>query len=401
LAALAHHFRAAGNTRNAIQYSIAAADAAETVFAYEDALSHLRPALAMAESHDLSAAQRAAVLLRLGRIIVFFENHEQGVAYLESASRIFEQIGDYQRAGEVHALLGCLFSELASYLNIDLALIHLQKAEILLERSNESSALGMLYWGLALAYREAMRTNESLTASQRGMDIFARLKDHESWAKLAGYRAGLLMSKGRLVQAVDLYNEVARVGARFDDPDAFSHVAFLCGFFRFSMRDPIGAIRWYQIGLNKPGHDLKLRGHLLVFLNQSEIFAGNLAKAKQQAGEIVNPTFRMLTAYFQGDWKAAREGLQTALDWAQQVGTKYQELNTLSYGVGLMRAIGDYAGAAAAHERALSFYQPDDQVCEVRLRPQGVMLCFDTGQPEKAAQHLNIVARFLRNRRIG
>src|SRR5262249_48952267 len=68
LAALAHHFRAAGNTRNSIQYSIAAADAAETVFAYEDALSHLRPALAMAESHDLSAAQRAAVLLRLGRI---------------------------------------------------------------------------------------------------------------------------------------------------------------------------------------------------------------------------------------------------------------------------------------------------------------------------------------------
>jgi tetratricopeptide (TPR) repeat protein len=203
------------------------------------------------------------------------------------------------------------------------------------------------------------------------------------------------MLKGRLVQAVDLYNELARVGARFDDPDAFSHVAFLCGFFRFSMRDPIGAIRWYQIGLNKPGHDLKLRGQLLVFLNQSEIFAGNLAKASQQAGEIVNPTFRMLIAYFQGDWKAAREGLQTALDWAQQIGTKYQELNTLSYGVDLMRATGDYAGAAAAHERALSFYQPDDQFWDVRLRPQGVMLCFDTGQPEKAAQHLEYCRKIL------
>src|SRR6516225_4138352 len=71
LAALAHHFRAAGDVRKAIEYSIAAADAAEAVFAYEDALSHLRPALAIAESHDDDAARRATVVFRLGRIIVF------------------------------------------------------------------------------------------------------------------------------------------------------------------------------------------------------------------------------------------------------------------------------------------------------------------------------------------
>ena len=88
LAALAHHFRVGGDASNAIDYSIAAADAAEAVFAYEDALSHLRPALAIAESHDHDGAQRAATLFRLGRIIVL-ENHEQGVAYLERGPETF------------------------------------------------------------------------------------------------------------------------------------------------------------------------------------------------------------------------------------------------------------------------------------------------------------------------
>ena len=100
LAALAHHFRASGDAGKAIDYSIAAADAAEAVFAYEDALSHLRPALAIAEGQDHDAARRAAVLFRLGRITAYFENQEQGVAYLESALKVFDHVRDDQRAGE-------------------------------------------------------------------------------------------------------------------------------------------------------------------------------------------------------------------------------------------------------------------------------------------------------------
>jgi predicted ATPase len=61
LAAPAHHFRAAGDAGKAIDYSIAAADAADAVFAYEDALSHVRPALAVAESHEHEGAQRVEV----------------------------------------------------------------------------------------------------------------------------------------------------------------------------------------------------------------------------------------------------------------------------------------------------------------------------------------------------
>jgi len=373
--------------RNAIAYSIAAADAAEAVFAYEDALSHLRPALAIAGTHDRDAAQRAAVLLRLGRITAYFENHEQGVAYLKCALKIFEQIGDNQHAGEIRSHFGRLFSAFGPHMNVGRALTHLQRAEILLERNSESYPLGTLYWALSMTYCEALRIEEAITASQKGMDIFARLGDRESWASVAGNLTRSRMVQGKLAEAVDLCNEMAREGAAFDDPDAFSHMAWSCGWFRFAMRDPIGAMRWFRIGLNKPGHDLKLRAQLLVFLNQSEVVAGNLAKAKQQAGEIVNPTFRMLSAYFQGDWEATGDVLEKSLDRARRTGSKFQEVNTLSCGVDLQRVIGDYSGAIAALERALPLYQPDDLYWDAHVRTKGVLLYFDAGQLEKIAEH--------------
>ena len=74
LAALAHHFREGGIADKAIDYSIVAGEAAEAVFAYNEAISHLRPALALSETHDdRYSARRALVLLCLGHIQVFFE----------------------------------------------------------------------------------------------------------------------------------------------------------------------------------------------------------------------------------------------------------------------------------------------------------------------------------------
>ena len=53
LAALAHHFRESSIADKAIDYSFRAGEAAEAVFAYDDALSHLRSALPIAEADGL------------------------------------------------------------------------------------------------------------------------------------------------------------------------------------------------------------------------------------------------------------------------------------------------------------------------------------------------------------
>jgi tetratricopeptide (TPR) repeat protein len=389
LAALAHHFRAAGDVRSAIDYSIAASDAAEAVFAYEDALSHLRPALAIAETHDHDAAQRAALLLRLGRMIVFFEDHERGVAYLESALKIFEQIGDNLHAGEAHSHLGHVFGPFGPQMNVRRGLMHLHRAESLLGETSEEHSLGQLYWGLAMANFEAMRINEARSASQKAMEIFARLGNRELWARAAAIHSPCLMVKGKLAEAIGLWDEIGEAAAGFVNPDAFRHVTWLCGWFWAFMNAPREALRYYKLCLKRPGHDTRLNGALVQFLTNSETAAGNLAEAKRLAAEnYVTPIYAMRIAYYEGDWKAAARAIEKALDWPRRIGSVWNELGALSYLVDLLRVTCNYSEASTAFERAFSLYQPDYLYWEAHLRPQAVLLYFDAGQSEKAAEHL-------------
>jgi tetratricopeptide (TPR) repeat protein len=388
LAALAHHFTAAGDARKAIDYSIAAADDAEAVFAYEDAISHLHPALAIAESHDHDGAQRAALLLRLGRIVVF-KNQELGVPYLEGALRLFEQIGDNQHAGEAHYYLAHLHMNMTAQFDVRRSLIHLQRAEALLGETSERRSLGLLHKDFAWTSFNAMRVSEAFAISQKAMEIFALLGDRQSWASVACGQVHYLMVKGKLARARALIDEVGWVAASFANPDAFREVNYMCGWFWSLMRNPREAMRYFRLGLKRPGHDSGLQSSLLQFLALNQAVAGNIAEAKRFAAEnFVNPLFRMQIAYYEGDWKVAAQAGEEALDWARSGGSKWNELHALIYRMDLRRVTGDYPGAIADQQRALSLYQPDDLYFEVRLRPRAALLYSDAGEPAKAVEHL-------------
>jgi predicted ATPase len=395
LAALAHHFRAAGNARKAMDYSIAAADAAEAVFAYEDALAHLRPVLAMAESREHDDSQRAAILLRLGRISCFFESREQGLAHLETALKIYEQIGDDQHAGEIHSHLGRVFGVFGPQMHVGHALTHLQRAEILLRETSEEHSLGLLYLGLAVANFEKMRIDEAILASQKAMNIFTRLRDRESWASVAGRHATYLMVKGKLARAVTLLDEIAGAAADSMNPDTFPQMTWLYGWYHVLMKNPREAARLYRLGLEKPGFLTSLRTGF-EFLTVCELAMGDLAEAKRLAAEnIVNESFRSRIAFYDGDWKTNAQILEWAFDWAVNVDSEWNQLNTLAYVIESRRVWGDYGGAAAAFEQALGLYRPDDFFWEIRVRPQIAMACVDAGQNIRAAEHQEYCRKIL------
>src|SRR5262249_52948086 len=151
-------------------------------------------------------------------------------------------------------------------------------------------------------------------------DIFARLGEREFWARVACHRSKLLMVKGKLARATALIDEIAGTTAAFVNPDVFQHVSLWCGWFWLLMRDPREAMRRYQLGLKRPGHDLKLRARLLEFLTLCEALVGNLTEAKRLAAEnYVNPAFRSQIAYYDGDWNGAEKALEKFLDWARSV----------------------------------------------------------------------------------
>jgi hypothetical protein len=82
----------------------------------------------------------------------------------------------------------------------------------------------MLQWGLSMIYVQQLRSSEALAASQKAMDIFSRLGDRESWARVAGNHGQYLMVKGKLAQATALVDEVARAATAFVNPDVFGEV---------------------------------------------------------------------------------------------------------------------------------------------------------------------------------
>jgi tetratricopeptide (TPR) repeat protein len=284
--------------------------------------------------------------------------------------RIFEQIGDNQRAGEVHFHLGNVLRFFGPQTDFHRALTHLQTAEALLRETREQRPLGMLQWGLSVIYVQQLRSSEALAASQKAMDIFSRLGDRESWARVAGNHGQYLMVKGKLAQATALVDEVARAATGFVNPDVFGEVSWLCGLFWFMMKAQKHAMRYFRQGLQRPGQNMRVQAQSLTYLALCEAQVGNLTEAKRLVAEnFVLPVFRTLIAHYDGNWKAAGEALEEAFDRVQRVSAKWEVLATLMHSIDVRRVTGDYLGAETALESALRLYQPDDLYWEALIRP--------------------------------
>jgi tetratricopeptide (TPR) repeat protein len=228
-----------------------------------------------------------------------------------------------------------------------------------------------------------------MAASQKAMDIFDRLGDRTSWAQVAGNHCQHLMVKGSLAQATGLIAQIGDAAPGFADPNAFELVNLLCGWFWKLINAPREAMRYYRLGLKRPGHDSKRRDELLQYLANCETATGNLREAKRLAAEnYVNPTFQFRIAYYEGDWKAAANALEKALNSRRSIGAVWDELIALSHAVDLWRVTGDYPGAVAALERALSLCESDDLYWDARLHSEAVVLYFDAARPEIAADHV-------------
>ncbi|MDP9237275.1 MAG: AAA family ATPase [Chloroflexota bacterium] len=182
LPSLAVHYRLAGasaDAEKAIDYSLRAGDAARNVFAYEEAAAHWDAALELMEEGGASADRRAHLLEKLGDLMyVGGLGYERGVAYIERALAIYEQMGQAERAAQMHSRLGRDMSSgtgSREQMNISKAIEHFRAAEAVLTQGPERPALAYLYIGIAAACVWGMRAKEGLAATTRALEISERL----------------------------------------------------------------------------------------------------------------------------------------------------------------------------------------------------------------------------------
>ncbi|HYL58689.1 MAG TPA: AAA family ATPase, partial [Candidatus Acidoferrales bacterium] len=128
LAALAHHFREAGHWEKAVDYSILAAEASLTVYAYDEALSHRNEALELLDLHDGNPGKKADLLTGLGWLLET-TSPQKAVDHLERALGLYEALKAVDDGARVHMMLGGIFARSGPLNDPPRALVHLRKAE--------------------------------------------------------------------------------------------------------------------------------------------------------------------------------------------------------------------------------------------------------------------------------
>ncbi len=398
LAVLAHHYRAAGVSEKAIDYTDRAARAARAVFAYAVAAAHWREALALSEGQN--NLRRADMLRSLGEVAAFFLDPSEGVARLEESLRLYRGLQDDEKVAVANATLGLAIAahpEYAPGMNVPRALEHFRQAQAWKGEWTDLRALGWLHYGMAIALFQAARIDEAIAAAKQATHAFERASN-PTWVQSTSFCGQLLMVKGRHAEAVAVFNEVCRVVQEVRDPEVFRTAMWSAGWYRLLMRDPIEAKRFFTTGMERPGLSPYQRAAHLEFLALTELVAGDLSRAKTIAAEHrVNPTFRSAIAFREGAWEDAIEMQLEMLQWARRTGHRWDETNTLSILFEIVAITGDLSRATEILHEALAAYAPSDVFWEIRNRPEAALLAIAAGRIDKAIAHLEacreIIAR--------
>ena len=123
-------------------------------------------------------------------------DYDKGIAYLEDALRLYETLGNEQRAAQMHSRLG---RDLSSFITLDIgrALEHYRAAEPVLSKGPETIALGAMYGGMATALSRALSADEAAAGAERTMEIGDRLANEALWGNGAA-----LLAINRLYQGL-------------------------------------------------------------------------------------------------------------------------------------------------------------------------------------------------------
>jgi class 3 adenylate cyclase/tetratricopeptide (TPR) repeat protein len=391
LPSLAVHYRLAGasaDAEKAIDYSLRAGDAARSVFAYEEAAAHWDAALELMEEGSASADRRARLLEKLGDLMyVGGLGYERGIAYIERALTIYEQMGQAERAAQMHSRLGRDMSTgtgSEDLTNIPKALDHFRAAEAVLTQGPERPAMAYLYIGIAAACVWGMREKAGLAASTRALEISERL-GHEAIRLNAEILHGYHLSvNGRRAEGSRLIEDAWERADRLDN----GFLAFLATWMFASGNTAIDeAVVWCDRELSRPrsAQAPAQRRTLLDLLAGLHIHVGDL----EAATRILDETGREgMRSHYQllmhtGSWDEVENVFQDWMARSERTGNVRSQFESMMNLGALHVMRGDAAAAETLYRTSLAL-PPEDPPQAPRLAMLAV-LCADDGRIDEAA----------------
>ena len=390
---LAHHWRLAaplGDPAKAVHYTLLAAEAAYSAFGFEDAINLWEAAQDLMRSNGAPPEQQARLLERLatGRFTAGLDV-ARGVAALEKALAIWEELGRGEEAARTHARLGqgLFFSDA---MDITRALRHLQAARDVLEAGPPGPLLARLLAAEAGARLYSLELDRSAELSAQGMELAARLQDRVGWAGAAFVHGAALVLTGDLGAGLELVDQAWQVA---EGPGAVL-MAFACTsvavWMLWDLRDPRESFRWSDRELARGRLGSSQATDLQYFQAISLGLQG--APGEQPAG---SPGTRIglssvdWLALFAGRWDDAAASARRLRDRAKRIGDPLDEAFADLALAEASRAAGRPAAAMAALDAALAIVLPAGHVVyELAARGELALLHAEAGRPAVARAHL-------------
>lgn len=250
VAALSRHYALAGiagDPEKAVQYCMRAAEAAEGVFAYEEAVEHLETALEFLQEIGADPRRRADLLYRLsGYGGVSRSGERSACRYARRAVDLYTQIGDSTRTAQARSRLGwCLSTDLGE-LDVHRALKEFAVAEPALREHATSSSLSQLYTGWSVAYFWALDPRRGEEAAVKAMRINgivenARIQNHA--AAMKGWHAFVA---GRIDEGTTTMSEAWMAADAGDLAGSAFRAALNRGLAAILLVDYADALVWLQ-----------------------------------------------------------------------------------------------------------------------------------------------------------
>jgi len=382
---LADHFREARIAEKAIDYSVRAGRAAASVFAFNDAMTHQQAALELMEQTGSDALGQADLLFGLAGY-AYQVDRAVALKYGESAIALYEGLGRFDLAAQVHLLLGMIFHMRGEPLaNAARATDHLRRAESAIAHEPESTPLANLYCIVASNESAKLNFGESAIAAQRAMEISARLGDKKYWPWAAVTYAWSLCMNGRLREGFALFErsfEAACASGFSGFPAAWG-----AGYLSKLLGDPRGSQVWFERELNR-----KTREASPITFNSFNLwidldrFDRGYLSSKEQKSDAENASFRFWNG---GEWETLTDLLEMQVDFGERTDNRLFGLNQCVYGGFANLLMGKHARAEALFRYGLAIGdRAPEALLEMRSAPWLARLYIEMNRLDEAAEQI-------------
>src|SRR5215207_8672447 len=364
IAALALHYRLAGAAVDAakgIEYSLRAGEHARQHFAWDETAVHWDGALALMERAGADPAARARLGVALAEIAAVVGDLARQIGHLERALGLYIELGDEERAAQVHSRLGMAHSLIdsidAEHLDIKRAFRHFEAARAVLERGPVRKARGHLETGVATALTYELRIEAGIEGAARGMEIAEQIGDEALWAAAAEAYGWHKLVGGELSEGFAAQERAFEAADRRQRP-LLAWMAFnIRAQFTWGLRDPNGAQVLFeqQLALSYAGKTAYAQERA-DGRGRCHLSRGELASAQRLLPDArpawISHSLEPLVDLWQGDWDQVEALARRGLETSRRTGNRWDEWAAHHLAGHVLRLRGELERAVEALERA-------------------------------------------------